>query len=134
MASNNSKLFVKSSTGSSAIRIVNPNTQDEVSRPQSRKDTVNRKCKNMILYGSCRLQGKGCNYDHDTADDTDIQDTSGLEQSLSNISLRDPASPTPSQAAVNVNAPVFVPKTSPVISYAKPATTEPQTAAAAAVL
>ncbi|TFK71555.1 hypothetical protein BDN72DRAFT_793746, partial [Pluteus cervinus] len=45
---------------SSAIKIVNPNTQDE-QKTQPRKGSqysVQRQCRNIMIYGSCKYQDK----------------------------------------------------------------------------
>ncbi|TFK97556.1 hypothetical protein BDV98DRAFT_258994 [Pterulicium gracile] len=110
------EFFIKSSSSSSAIKIINPNTQGEVPRPQSRKDSVKRKCKNMMLHGSCKMQDNGCPFEHDTDDD-------GTSQADAQPPTSPPTSPSLSSAAAH--APVFVPKTSPALSYSRAATTEP---------
>ncbi|KAK0497629.1 hypothetical protein EDD18DRAFT_1158663 [Armillaria luteobubalina] len=79
---------------SSAVKIVNPNTQDEL-RPQSRKDSVQRQCRNIMIYGSCKYQDKGCTYYHPPSPDT--------PKTI-------PRSESGSLTAQAVNAPVFVPK------------------------
>ncbi|KAK0189651.1 hypothetical protein F5146DRAFT_1051881 [Armillaria mellea] len=85
---------------SSAVKIVNPNTQDEL-RPQSRKDSVQRQCRNIMIYGSCKYQDKGCTYYHPPSPD--------MPKTI-------PRSESGSLTAQAVNAPVFVPKaaTTPV--------------------
>ncbi|TFK36483.1 hypothetical protein BDQ12DRAFT_241505 [Crucibulum laeve] len=65
---------------STAIKIVNPNTQDDpssstpaspqVKQPQPRKDSVQRQCRNIVIYGHCKFQDKGCIYYHPPAPGT----------------------------------------------------------------
>ncbi|KZT64836.1 hypothetical protein DAEQUDRAFT_698078 [Daedalea quercina L-15889] len=96
---------------SAAVKIVAPSTQEPSSPRQSaKKDSTQRQCRNILIYGHCKFQDKGCIYYHPPA----------REES----SPVPPDSPVPSAAlpAQAVNAPVFVPKTisteSPVPAYA----------------
>ncbi|KAJ3552928.1 hypothetical protein NM688_g3893 [Phlebia brevispora] len=86
---------------SSAVKIVAPQTStSEPSSPKpSRKDSTQRQCRNILIYGSCKFQDKGCIYYHPPSD-------------TSQNSPPPPDSPTPSGAlpAQAVNAPIFVPK------------------------
>ncbi|KAH9834391.1 uncharacterized protein C8Q71DRAFT_768506 [Rhodofomes roseus] len=86
---------------SAAVKIVAPSTQDPPSprSPSAKKDSTQRQCRNILIYGSCKFQDKGCIYYHPPARD----DSSPVP----------PDSPVPSAAlpAQAVNAPVFVPKT-----------------------
>ncbi|KAG7447333.1 uncharacterized protein BT62DRAFT_931175 [Guyanagaster necrorhizus] len=100
--------FFSRPQSSSAIKIVNPNTQDEL-RPQSRKDSVQRQCRNIMIYGSCKYQDKGCTYYHPPAPDTPKPTESPAIGSLT---------------AQAVNAPVFVPKAA-AASVSFPQTTSP---------
>ncbi|GJE92937.1 PAB-dependent poly(A)-specific ribonuclease subunit PAN3 [Phanerochaete sordida] len=84
---------------SSAVKIVAPSaSHSEPSSPKApRKDSTQRQCRNILIYGSCKFQDKGCIYYHPPRDSS---------------SPVPPDSPTPSAAlpAQAVNAPVFVPK------------------------
>ncbi|KAI0744696.1 hypothetical protein C8Q76DRAFT_9408 [Earliella scabrosa] len=82
----------------------------------SKKDTPQRQCRNVLIYGSCKFQDKGCIYYHPPLDEP---------------SFASPDSPTLSAAlpAQAVNAPVFVPKGhpgSPSLSDAVPASIQQQ--------
>ncbi|EKM52715.1 uncharacterized protein PHACADRAFT_261316 [Phanerochaete carnosa HHB-10118-sp] len=96
---------------SSAVKIVAPSSShSEPSSPKfARKDSTQRQCRNIMIYGSCKFQDKGCIYYHPPLDSS---------------SPVPPDSPTPSAAlpAQAVNAPVFVPKNpaSPVPAPAVP--------------
>ncbi|KAF7759852.1 hypothetical protein Agabi119p4_11547 [Agaricus bisporus var. burnettii] len=76
---------------STAVRISQP-TDD----PEPRRDTVQRQCRNIVIYGHCKYQDKGCQYFHPPPDA--------------------PASPPPTAAlsAHAINAPIFVPKAAAV--------------------
>ncbi|KAF8903020.1 hypothetical protein CPB85DRAFT_1032037 [Mucidula mucida] len=57
--------FFSRPQSSAAIRIVNPNTtQDDSKQVPTRKDSVQRQCRNVAIYGSCKYQDKGCVYSH----------------------------------------------------------------------
>ncbi|KAI0696153.1 hypothetical protein BC835DRAFT_1343276 [Cytidiella melzeri] len=96
---------------SSAVKIVAPSlSHSEPSSPKAqKKDSTQRQCRNILIYGSCKFQDKGCIYYHPPRDPSPPA----------------PESPTPSAAlpAQAVNAPVFVPKNSgsPVPAAAQPA-------------
>lgn len=108
--------FFRPSSSSSAVKIVSPSKSDDskpVSKPSpSKKDQPQRQCRNILIYGSCKFQDKGCIYYHPPQDPVEP--------------LVPPQSPptteaTPSLPAQSVNAPVFVPKSStPVLSAATP--------------
>ncbi|TCD59959.1 PAB-dependent poly(A)-specific ribonuclease subunit 3 [Steccherinum ochraceum] len=99
---------------SSAVRIVAPTNGHDPSpspkpSPKKSESIAQRPCRNIVIYGSCKFQDKGCIYYHPQRD---------------NPSPIPPnESPTLSNAlpAQSVNAPVFVPKT-PVVQPAVPAT------------
>lgn len=84
-------------SSSSAIKIVNPAEHDDKVKMQAKRDSPQRQCRNILIYGSCRYQDKGCIYYHPPVEG-------------SNNPPR-PESPLPaSLSAQAVNAPVFVPK------------------------
>ncbi|KAF9478551.1 hypothetical protein BDN70DRAFT_808509 [Pholiota conissans] len=86
---------------STTVRIAKPTEDDDAVKqtPPRKADSVQRQCRNVLIYGSCRFQDKGCTYYHPPV------------RFL-------PASPVPrvkspavtSITAQAVNAPVFVPK------------------------
>ncbi|KAL1938931.1 hypothetical protein VTO73DRAFT_11084 [Trametes versicolor] len=85
---------------SSAIKISAPSAEEPSSPRPSKKDNTQRQCRNILIYGHCKYQDKGCIYYHPSRDAP---------------SPAPPDSPTPGTAlpAQAVNAPVFVPKTNP---------------------
>ncbi|RDB23923.1 PAB-dependent poly(A)-specific ribonuclease subunit PAN3 [Hypsizygus marmoreus] len=112
---------------STAVKIVNPTEQDEP-KTAPRKDSVQRQCRNVMIYGFCKFQDKGCLFSH---------------PSTESPQPAAPPSPSPQEARTSaltsqaVNAPVFVPKLStpaPVSSatpppmVAEPLPTSPETA------
>ncbi|KAH7907382.1 hypothetical protein BJ138DRAFT_1214236 [Hygrophoropsis aurantiaca] len=87
--------FSRPQSASSAVKIVNPNTELDdktnlISPIRPSVDSPQRQCRNILIYGSCRFQHKGCLYYHPP------------------VRSR-PESPLPLSAQA-VNAPVFVPK------------------------
>ncbi|KAI0632890.1 hypothetical protein C8Q77DRAFT_853614 [Trametes polyzona] len=94
MAHGEMSFFSKPS--SSAVKISAP-PSEEPSSPRPKKDNTQRQCRNILIYGHCKFQDKGCIYYHPPRDAP---------------SPAPPDSPTPSAAlpAQAVNAPVFVPK------------------------
>ncbi|KAF7320832.1 PAN2-PAN3 deadenylation complex subunit PAN3 [Mycena chlorophos] len=99
---------------SGAIKIVRPDpahdqppTQTPAKNP-ARKDSVQRQCRNIMIYGSCKYQDKGCLYYHPPAR------RSARRNSYFASNL----------AALN-NAPVFVPKFPARIQSQSPAPTPP---------
>ncbi|GLB44144.1 putative regulatory subunit of the poly(A)-nuclease (PAN) deadenylation complex, one of two cytoplasmic mRNA deadenylases involved in mRNA turnover [Lyophyllum shimeji] len=84
---------------STAVRIVDPNSQDELKAPK--KDSTQRKqCRNIMIHGYCKFQDKGCIYSHPSPE----------------TPSPGPASPSPQETRTStitpraLNAPVFVPK------------------------
>ncbi|KAF9649712.1 hypothetical protein BDM02DRAFT_3179607, partial [Thelephora ganbajun] len=61
-------LFLRTSSTSSAVKIVSPSKIDDpksASKPSpSKKDQPQRQCRNILIYGSCKFQDKGCIYYH----------------------------------------------------------------------
>ncbi|KAF8723796.1 hypothetical protein AX14_009189 [Amanita brunnescens Koide BX004] len=91
---------------SAAVRIVDPATHDEF-RPQ-RKDAIQRQCRNIMIYGYCKFQDKGCIYYH--------------PKSQESSATADPpgASSTGTLSAQAINAPVFVPKSGTPVPASPP--------------
>ncbi|KAH9893951.1 kinase-like domain-containing protein [Cubamyces lactineus] len=85
---------------SSAVKISAPPSDEPSSPKPSKKDSTQRQCRNILIYGHCKFQDKGCIYYHPPRDAP---------------SPAPPDSPTPGPAlpAQAVNAPVFVPKINP---------------------
>ncbi|KAF9468238.1 hypothetical protein BDZ94DRAFT_1183770, partial [Collybia nuda] len=85
---------------STAVKIVDPNTQDE-SKSQTRKDSVQRQCRNVLIYGFCKYENKGCVFSHPT--------TESVEEPL--LPPTPPADTRTSTLTTKaLNAPVFIPK------------------------
>ncbi|KAJ3869352.1 kinase-like domain-containing protein [Lentinula novae-zelandiae] len=91
--------FARPASASAAVRIVNPNTQNEPVQPP-RKDSSQRRCRNVMIYGYCKFEDKGCVYYHPP-----------VRLSLFEAAVTTATSPISAHA---VNAPVFVPKASPL--------------------
>ncbi|KAJ7058234.1 hypothetical protein C8F01DRAFT_1150122 [Mycena amicta] len=109
-----------------AIKIVRPDTTSDpapipaTAKVPTRKDSVQRQCRNIMIYGSCKFQDKGCVYYHPPAPDAipALRATSpGIPTSIS--------SPAPALAANAINAPVFVPKFPIRVQTQSPAPTPP---------
>ncbi|KAJ7670508.1 hypothetical protein B0H17DRAFT_1085719 [Mycena rosella] len=99
--------FTRPQSANAAIKIVRPATAPAEDEQQlalkpsaARKDSVQRHCRNIMIYGSCKFENKGCVYYHPPAPDA------------APLAPR-AESPTKASApalAQAVNAPVFVPK------------------------
>ncbi|KAG9310982.1 hypothetical protein JVU11DRAFT_8860 [Chiua virens] len=89
--------FARPQSSNAAVRIVNPAEQSDDSKPLPKRESPQRQCRNILIYGSCRFQDKGCIYYHPPSGDT--ANTANSESPA--------ATPLTPQA---VNAPVFVPK------------------------
>ncbi|TFY83968.1 hypothetical protein EWM64_g28 [Hericium alpestre] len=93
--------FSRPQSVNAAVKIVAPTSEDEQAKLSAKKDSTQRQCRNILIYGSCKFEDKGCIYYHPPRPTTPP-----------------PASPsqpeTPSgKLSQAVNAPVFVPKSSP---------------------
>ncbi|KAJ6524521.1 hypothetical protein B0H19DRAFT_1200118 [Mycena capillaripes] len=95
--------FTRPQSANAAIKIVRPTTveDDQLNKPASRKDSVQRQCRNIMIYGSCKFENKGCVYYHPPAPDA-IPIAPRAESPTKGLS--------PTLTAKAVNAPVFVPK------------------------
>uniref|UniRef100_A0A0W0EVT8 PAN2-PAN3 deadenylation complex subunit PAN3 n=1 Tax=Moniliophthora roreri TaxID=221103 RepID=A0A0W0EVT8_MONRR len=89
--------FARPSSASAAVRIVKPKTPP--AQPSPRKDSVQRQCRNILIYGYCKFEDKGCVYYHPP----------GPDAPRATMRSESPA-PVTSITAQAVNAPVFVPK------------------------
>ncbi|KAJ7248887.1 hypothetical protein B0H12DRAFT_1123204 [Mycena haematopus] len=94
--------FTRPQSANAAIKIVRPTTgEDSDLKLASRKDSVQRQCRNIMIYGSCKFENKGCAYYHPPAPDA-IPTAPRAESPVKGLS--------PTLTAKAVNAPVFVPK------------------------
>ncbi|KAJ7226344.1 hypothetical protein C8J57DRAFT_206506 [Mycena rebaudengoi] len=62
--------FTRPQSANAAIKIVRPTTvEDDQLKTVSamRKDSVQRQCRNIMIYGSCKFENKGCVYYHPPA-------------------------------------------------------------------
>ncbi|KAI0270721.1 hypothetical protein BC834DRAFT_862895 [Gloeopeniophorella convolvens] len=95
--------FSRPQSASAAIKIVAPSTvSDDPTKSSPKKDSTQRQCRNILIYGSCKFQDKGCIYLHPPRPSTPPP-------------AQTPQPETPSGSAKlsqAVNAPVFVPKSS----------------------
>ncbi|KAJ7146020.1 hypothetical protein C8R44DRAFT_756377 [Mycena epipterygia] len=96
--------FTRPQSANAAIKIVRPTTavEDEQLKPTSRKDSIQRHCRNIMIYGSCKFENKGCVYYHPPAPDVVPFNAPRAESPAKGLS--------PSLSAKAVNAPVFIPK------------------------
>ncbi|RSH92337.1 PAB-dependent poly(A)-specific ribonuclease subunit 3 [Saitozyma podzolica] len=101
---------------SAAVQIVRPPPVSDGKVPPSpagekKKDLTQRLCRNVLIYGSCRFQDQGCVYYHPPpgVDPSTIAPTT---PEMSAGTLNPPAKDSKASAlsAVNLAAPVFVPK------------------------
>ncbi|KAH8084881.1 hypothetical protein BXZ70DRAFT_957367 [Cristinia sonorae] len=87
---------------SSAVKIVAPsNTHDTLTSPKpspKKESAAQRPCRNIVIYGSCKFQDKGCIYYHPSRDNP------------SPVPPNESPSLSNALPAQSVNAPVFVPK------------------------
>ncbi|KAG5646197.1 hypothetical protein DXG03_004251 [Asterophora parasitica] len=98
---------------STAIRIVDPSTQDELKSPPKKDSTQRKQCRNVLIHGFCKFQDKGCVYSHPSAEpQSPVPQSPSLQESRS-TTLKPQA----------VNAPIFVPK-----AFAATATPPPPSA------
>ncbi|KAF9238694.1 hypothetical protein BU15DRAFT_88313 [Melanogaster broomeanus] len=89
--------FARPQSSNSAVRIVNPAEQADDAKPLLKRDPALRQCRNILIYGSCRFQDKGCIYYHPPSDNS-----TNVARSESPVSV--------GLTAEALNAPVFVPK------------------------
>ncbi|KAF0440403.1 pab-dependent polya-specific ribonuclease subunit pan3 [Gigaspora margarita] len=85
-------------SGSAAIPIVAPTSEKEIPKnvpsKYSTQDSKARTCRNLIIHGYCKYEGKGCKFNHDL-----------------NKSTSPPNSPETAKSKLSVNSPVFKPST-----------------------
>ncbi|KAH6904442.1 hypothetical protein BKA70DRAFT_1296695 [Coprinopsis sp. MPI-PUGE-AT-0042] len=105
---------------STPVKIAKPTSEDEArqtSPAQARKDSASkRQCRNIVIYGHCKYQDKGCSYYHPSTTPEPVSPTPAPAVPYLGSQLESPASTLTAQA---VNAPVFVPKsTAPIFTPA----------------
>ncbi|EIN05871.1 hypothetical protein PUNSTDRAFT_106925 [Punctularia strigosozonata HHB-11173 SS5] len=105
--------FFARPASSSAVKITRPPSNDGEDKDglkqfTPKKENGPRLCRNIMIYGSCKFQDKGCRYDHpdmsgaaSSADEAGTVDTPN--QSMD-------TAPPPRLSLEAVKAPVFVPK------------------------
>ncbi|CAK5267354.1 unnamed protein product [Mycena citricolor] len=99
--------FTRPQSANAAVKIVRPSATEEGEIVQTkaaspRKDSVQRQCRNIMIYGSCKFEDKGCVYYHPPGPDA-VAIAPRAESPAKQII-------TTSLSAQAVNAPVFVPK------------------------
>jgi len=117
--------FARPQSRSAAVKIVAPPQttadppQDESVSPSkgqvAKKDSTQRQCKNILIHGHCKFEGKGCVYYHPPKEDP----TRASNSSDYGVQFETPVTPTTAPAAIPaqaVNAPVFVPRAGSVAS------------------
>ncbi|TFK24858.1 hypothetical protein FA15DRAFT_669061 [Coprinopsis marcescibilis] len=104
---------------STPVKIARPPSKEpEATRSpasaQGRKDSVQRQCRNIVIYGHCKYQDKGCLYYHPSAPESPTPSSAPLPS----VGGARPQSPviTGALSAHAVNAPVFVPKATSAFS------------------
>ncbi|KII83627.1 hypothetical protein PLICRDRAFT_47104 [Plicaturopsis crispa FD-325 SS-3] len=107
--------------GTSAVKIVRPEPEEETLPKESPRKENQRQCRNILIYGSCKFQDKGCIYYHPPAQDDTIPTTDTTSPRMSNS--------TPVKLSAAVNAPVFVPKSAVAAAFSPPSTPPPPSAA-----
>ncbi|KAI9508039.1 hypothetical protein F5148DRAFT_1199974 [Russula earlei] len=97
--------FTRPHSASAAVKIVAPTAvPGDPIKTSTKKDSTQRQCRNILIYGSCKFQDKGCIYSHPPRPTTPPSaltpqpEPPGVSAKLSQA----------------VNAPVFVPKSSPL--------------------
>ncbi|CAA7262110.1 unnamed protein product [Cyclocybe aegerita] len=99
---------------SAAVKIVKPNSDEGALRPKQtpppRKGSGetpynNRQCRNVVIYGHCKFQDKGCTYLHPTQTAEVPEPTPSSHGTRS----KQQEPPTASPLAQAINAPAFVP-------------------------
>ncbi|KAN0142137.1 hypothetical protein V8E53_000599 [Lactarius tabidus] len=95
--------FARPQSASAAVKIVSPSAvPGDPTKTSPKKDSTQRQCRNILIYGSCKFQDKGCIYSHPLRPTTPPPS-----------STPQPETPTTSaKLSQAVNAPVFVPRSS----------------------
>ncbi|KAK1921730.1 poly(A)-specific ribonuclease [Papiliotrema laurentii] len=94
--------------------------------PDKRKDTTQRLCRNVMIYGACRYQGHGCVYYHPPpGTDPAFQPPAQAETTTPTLKDQKGLSEI---GAEHLSAPVFVPKT-PMTEAPSPSVSAPSVSA-----
>ncbi|CAG8558510.1 17127_t:CDS:10 [Acaulospora morrowiae] len=107
---------IPTQTGSAAIPIVAPTSEDTPKNLSAKNSTLNSKtrtCRNLIIHGYCKYEGKGCEFNHDmgkTTSPPNSPETSKTTKLNVNSPVFKPASLLSSIPPEVVNAPPFIPK------------------------
>ncbi|KAI8145218.1 hypothetical protein BJV82DRAFT_605362 [Fennellomyces sp. T-0311] len=99
-----------------------PEAKPSSSKPVS-KGNAKRLCRNVIIHGFCKYEGKGCEFNHESSNGSVKPSPQGSPENNSKVRIQSPRSNSgmvSSVSAESVNAPVFVPK-----SIGVPVTTPP---------
>ncbi|KAJ9107878.1 hypothetical protein QFC19_002621 [Naganishia cerealis] len=73
-------------------------------------DTTQRLCRNVLIYGSCRFQDKGCVYAHTLGEDEEASKAQDVEPVAQNNGESTPSTPTAGFSFSNTSsAPIFKP-------------------------
>ncbi|KAG2202075.1 hypothetical protein INT46_002004 [Mucor plumbeus] len=118
MQKSNSGQIVIPSKAPSVIPIVNPTLEGEATEKTTKvvlkpplKGSINGKrlCRNVIIHGYCKYEGKGCEFNHDTNKPTSPQASPENKSKNRNLATI-PFQAVSSVSADSVNAPEFVPR------------------------
>ncbi|KZT23030.1 hypothetical protein NEOLEDRAFT_1137148 [Neolentinus lepideus HHB14362 ss-1] len=104
--------FWRPQSANAAVKIVAPEHRPATPKsPSSRKDSTQRQCRNILIYGSCKFQDKGCIYYHPPTQD---------------VSPPQDRPDSPASAAFSANAPVFIPKSTLSVRSSTPQSVQAQ--------
>ncbi|KAF1800086.1 hypothetical protein V8B55DRAFT_1544195 [Mucor lusitanicus] len=118
MQKSHSGQIVIPSKAPSVIPIVDPTAEGEASEKTTKvvlkpplKGSINGKrlCRNVIIHGYCKYEGKGCEFNHDTNKPTSPQTSPENKSKNRNLATL-PFQAVSSVSADSVNAPEFVPR------------------------
>lgn len=118
MQKTHSGQIVIPSKAPSVIPIVDPTAEGEASEKTTKvvlkpplKGSINGKrlCRNVIIHGYCKYEGKGCEFNHDTNKPTSPQTSPENKSKNRNLATL-PFQAVSSVSADSVNAPEFVPR------------------------
>ncbi|KAI9303986.1 hypothetical protein BJ944DRAFT_267525 [Cunninghamella echinulata] len=105
-------------------------TSKPPSKPISKNSTTNTKrlCRNVIIHGFCKFEGKGCEFNHESNTKSIVQPSPEVKTAVrlaspSRANTHPGNITSSSVSADSINAPVFIPKSNPDVTLpAKPAT------------
>ncbi|CAG8536238.1 2113_t:CDS:10 [Paraglomus brasilianum] len=116
-------------SGSAAVPIVAPTAEKIISKNNSNKNSANssskvRTCRNLIIHGNCKYEGKGCEFNHDLNKPSTTSPPPSPETPKSKLSVHSPVfKPSGNISSISpevINAPPFIPKQSQVASSEGP--------------